>query len=305
MPKDINIGANQLDEEGKTKEQSLPDAEKKANDSVDKASDATTKAPKRKGDKDAKDEPGQLGTGKEGMTKFKEVLDALVNSEATLSEAFRDKAATIFEAALTSRLNERIESLEEDYQTRLDEAVADHKETMVEKLDKFLDYVVENWMEENKLAVEGGLRTEIAEGFMTDLKALFVENYIEVPESKVDVVEELEEQVGELTEKLNTISAKNIELSESVKSFARDKALAEACEGLSIKQADRLTTLAEGIDFTSEEQFTTKLSTIKESYFQSGTKQTLKEEASVPVEDTAVATGPMAKYLEALERTNK
>jgi len=143
---------------------------------------------------------------------FSEDLNALVESEATLSDEFKAKAETIFEAAIKSKLGEEINRLEEKYNEELAEEVESTKADLVEKVDNYLNYVVESWMEENKLAVQSGLRTEIAENFMSSLKDLFEESYIEVPEAKVDLVDEMADQVSELEESLNTTTAKNIEM---------------------------------------------------------------------------------------------
>ncbi|HCI91705.1 MAG TPA: hypothetical protein DHV60_04035, partial [Verrucomicrobiales bacterium] len=163
-----------------------------------KAGDATKKAPARKGDK-SNSEPSHLksaGTKAESVEfngDFSEDLNALVESEATLSEEFKAKTAVIFEAAVKQKLSEEIDRLETEYQQQLDEEIQTTKSDLVEKVDGYLNYVVEQWMEDNKLAIQTGLRAEIAEGFMDKLKDLFVESYVEVPESKVDLVDELAE----------------------------------------------------------------------------------------------------------------
>lgn len=282
-------------------ETSLPEDEKKSVDSVDKASDVTKKAPKRKGDKDAKDEPAQ-----QGNVKFKEDLDALVDSEATLSEGFREKAGVIFEAAFATKVAEEVERLEEQYEEQLAESTEQFKDELVEKVDGYLNYVVEQWMEDNKLAVDNGLRTEVAEGFMASLKSVFTEHYIEVPEAKVDLVDDLAEQVNELQEQLGKVTEDNIKLSESVKTLKRDSVIAEAAEGLTVAQAEKLAQMAENVDFDSEESFAKKISTIKESYFPAE-KPVVAEETEAQEEDGAdIATSPlMAQYLDAIAKSQK
>ena len=158
---------------------------------------------------------------------FSEDLNALVNEEATLSEDFKAKAEVIFEAAIKSKLAEEIDRLEEKYNEELAEEVESTKSELVEKVDSYLNYVVENWMEENKLAVQSGLRTEIAEKFMNNLKDLFIESYIEVPESKVDLVDELAENVEELENALNETTAKNISMQEELEVLKRDAIIRE------------------------------------------------------------------------------
>lgn len=283
-------------------EQKLPEEESKSVDSVDKASGATKRQPARKGDKlNAKDEPAQ-----QGNVKFKEDLDALVDSEATLSEGFREKAGVIFEAAIASKVAQHVESLEEQYAEQLEEATAEFKAELVEKVDGYLNYVVESWMEENRVAVEAGLRTEIAEGFMTALKSVFTEHYIEVPEAKVDLVDSLSEQVEGLQEQLAKVTEDNIGLTESVKGLKAAAIVAEASEGLTVSQAEKFAKLAESVDFDSEESFAKKVATIKESYFPAETV-VIAEETAVEEEESAVmaSTPLMAAYLDAIAKSQK
>jgi hypothetical protein len=234
---------------------------------------------------------------------FTDDLNALVESEATLSEEFKAKTAIIFEAAVKSKLSEEIDRLEEAYATELQEEVATQKAELVEKVDTYLDYVVETWMEDNKLAVQNGLRTEIAETFMTKLKGLFEESYIEVPESKVDIVDELSAANEELEEAHNVAVGKAMKLAEELEVYKRDAIIREASRDLAETQVAKLKTLAEDIDFEDEASFTMKVKTIKESYFSK------KIAESVITEDTDTAdaeevSGVMAQYLAAI-RKNK
>jgi len=282
-------------------EQSLPDEEKKSVNSVDQASGKTKRQPARKGDKlNAKDEPAQ-----QGNVKFKEDLDALVDSEATLSESFREKAGVIFEAAFAAKVVEEVERLEEQYEEKLSEETTAIKEDLVEKVDGYLNYVVEQWMQDNQIAIEAGLRTEIAEGFMTALKDVFVEHYIEVPESQVNIVDELAEQVDGLQEQLGKVTEDNIALTESVQTLKREAVIAEASEGLTVAQAEKLAKLSENVDFDSEESFAKKVATIKESYFP-GEEVVIAEEIEEEDSSTPVATSPlMAQYLDAIAKSQK
>ena len=237
---------------------------------------------------------------------FSEDLNALVESEATLSDEFKGKAETIFEAAIKSKLSEEIDRLETKYEEELAEEVASTKADLVEKVDNYLNYVVEQWMDDNKLAIQTGLRTEIAENFMNSLKDLFTESYIEVPEAKVDLVDELAAQVDELEEANNDVIKKNIEMTEELEELKRDKVIAEASEGLAATQVEKLKKLAEDVDFDNEETFAQKVATIKESYF---TKKTT-ESADIEVEEddspiVESASGAMAQYLSAIQRTSK
>lgn len=237
---------------------------------------------------------------------FSDDLNALVESEATLSDEFKAKTAVIFETAIRSKLTEEVERLEDEYQSRLEEELNTTRSDLIEKIDSYLNYVVENWMEENKLAVENGLRTEIAEGFMNNLRELFVESYIDVPESKVDLVDELAEQVEDLEEKLNVQTASMLEMNESLETFQRQTIIREASRDLAETQVEKLASLVESLDFEDEESFAQKVKTVKESYFKKNVKETeeITEDWSTddePVEVNAV----MSQYLNAIKKTSK
>ena len=230
-------------------------------------------------------------------------LNTLVASEATLSEEFKAKTALIFEAAVKSTLSEEIDRLEESYAIELEEELTATKAALVEKVDSYLNYVVETWMTENKLAVQAGLRTEIAETFMGKLKDLFVESYVDVPESKVDLVDELANANEELEEQLNGAVAKSIKLAEELEGYKRDAIIREAANGLADTQVEKLKTLVEDIDFDDEASFTQKVKTIKEAYFKKKTTE------STIVEDTdndnvEEVSGTMAQYLKAIRKSN-
>ena len=233
-------------------------------------------------------------------------LNALVESEATLSDGFKDKAATIFEAAVKSKLSEEIARIEESYAGELAEEIASTKSDLVEKIDSYLNYVVENWMSENQVAIQTGLRSEIAENFMNGLKDLFVESYVDVPESKVDLVDDLAEQVEELETALNSQTAKNIEMTEELELFQRYEVIREHAHGLAETEVEKLAALAEDLDFVDEETFSAKVKTIKESYF---TKEVKTAEVGDDlVEDTAdnsvEVSSVMDSYLQALKKSS-
>lgn len=232
-------------------------------------------------------------------------LDALVESEATLSDEFKAKTAVIFEAAIKSKLSEEVERLEDEYQSRLEEELDATRSDLVEKIDSYLNYVVENWMEENQLAVEQGLRTEIAEGFMNSLRDLFEESYIEVPESKVDLVDELADQVEDLEETLNARTAEVLELSESLEAFQRAAVIREASRDLADTQVEKLASLVEGLDFEDEETFAQKVKTVKESYFTKEITSTEEVNEDWTADQTQEVSNVMSQYLSAIQRTNK
>ena len=238
---------------------------------------------------------------------FSEDLNAIMENEATLSEEFKEKTAIIFEAAIKSKLAEELDRLEEKYNEELEAEITSTKEDLVEKVDSYLNYVVEQWMEDNKLAVQTGLRTEIAESFMNNLKDLFTESYIEVPESKVDLVDDLADQVAELEESLNNTTASAIQMAEELEAYKRDAIIQEASRDLADTQVEKLKSLVSDIDFDNEETFAQKVATVKESYFTKTTK-TVTESAdfeSDDEDDTVEVSGSMAQYLSALNKTSK
>ena len=232
-------------------------------------------------------------------------LNALVESEATLSDGFKDKAATIFEAAVKSKLSEEIARIEESYSTELAEEIASTKSDLVEKIDSYLNYVVENWMKENQIAIQSGLRAEIAENFMNGLKDLFVESYVDVPEAKEDLVDDLAEQVEELETALNSQTAKNIEMTEELELFQRYEVIREHAHGLAETEVEKLAKLAEDLDYIDEETFSAKVKTIKDSYFTKEAKP-LEVGADLVEETTADAdiSSSMDVYLQALRKTS-
>jgi hypothetical protein len=236
---------------------------------------------------------------------YNDELDALVESEATLSDEFKAKTAVIFETAIRSKLSEEIERLEDEYQTRLDEELDATRTDLVEKVDSYLNYVVENWMQENKLAVETGLRTEIAEDFMGKLKDLFLESYIEVPESKVDLVDELAQSVEELEEKLNTQTASMLEMSERVETYQREAIIREASRDLAETQVEKLKSLVDSLDFEDEDSFSQKVKTVKESYFKKEVSATEEEIVEDWGTSTQEVSSVMDMYLSAIKKSNK
>ena len=235
---------------------------------------------------------------------FDEDLKALVESEATLSEGFKDKAEIIFEAALKSKLAESVESLEAQYSEELAEETGRIQSELVEKVDGYLNYVVENWMEENKLAVENGLRTEVAESFMTALHGVFTEHYVDVPEGKVDLVDDLATKVDNLEEAVNVSEQKNIELAQEVNSLTRAAIVRESATGLSEAQAEKLKSLVEDVTYESADAFSAKVDTIKETYFKE--VKTVSEEVEMHDHSAdEVSVNPrMASYLAALKTNN-
>ena len=230
-------------------------------------------------------------------------LEALVESEATLSEEFKQKTAILFESALKSKLSEEVDRLEAQYKSELAEEVSSTKSDLVEKVDNYLNYVVETWMEDNKLAVQNGLRTEIAETFMEKMKDLFTESYIDVPESKVDLVDELSESVDELETKLNEQTQKVIDTTVELEGYKRNTIIREASRDLAETQVEKLKSLVEDVDFGSEENFAEKVNTIKESYFSKTIKEEIQEEIAQEADQTVEVSDVMASYLSTIRKT--
>lgn len=198
-------------------------------------------------------------------------VNALMEGE-NLSEEFKLKATTIFEAAVSARVDYIAEQVEAQLVEEMQEVIEEIKEDLAAKVDDYLNYMVEEWMSENEIAIERGLKSEIVEDFMTGLKNLFVEHYIDIPDNKVDVVEELTLKIEELEESLNTQIVRGIELKKELNEQLKYEAIYTACEGLSQTQIEKMKALAEGVEFTSETEFTSKLETLKESYFKSDVK---------------------------------
>lgn len=224
-----------------------------------------------------------------------------------LSEEFRTKATSIFEAAVIARVNSEMEKIVEKLEESNAQQLLEYKEVLVEKVDSYLNYVVEQWMEENQLAVESGLRNEITEEFITGLKGLFQEHYIDVPEEKYDVIEDLADKVDSLKEELDQSITDNIEMAKQFVELKKAVIFAEQTEGLADTEVDKLKKLVEGVEFESEELYAEKLTVIKENYFP---KEGKKSPEQVLVEGTATGptfedSGVMSKYVQALSRSIK
>ena len=240
---------------------------------------------------------------------FQEDLNALVSEDADLSEDFKEKASIIFETAVKSKLSAEISRLEEQYTTELSEEIEQIKTDLVEKVDGYLSYVVESWMEENKLAVETGLRAEIAESFINGLKGLFEQHYVDVPETKYNLVDDLATKVNELEDQLNKSTENNIKLSEQVTDLRREQIVVEATSGMVEIDAAKLKSLVEDIDFESEETFVKKVTVIKESYFKTKKTSVVDETTDLATDEKGTEIGInspiMSLYTNAISRTTK
>ena len=225
-----------------------------------------------------------------------------------LSEEFKERASTIFEAAVTARMNLETVRLEEEFAAQLDEAVVAIQEEMTEKVDQYLDYVVEQWIEENKLAIEASIRTNVTEDFMEGLRNLFAESYINVPDEKLDVLGELQAQVEELEEKLDESVNKQLELQAILDEATKEATFDEVSEGLAATQVEKLRTLAEGLDFSGAESYAKKLNIIKDKYFSEKKEVStgvVTEEAENGIDQPVEVPAHMAHYVTAISRNVK
>lgn len=258
--------------------------------------DLVSEAEEKEGHEDEKEDKALIKKMVK-KTSMKEDIDALMQGES-LSEEFVQKATTIFEAAVMSRVESIVEEIEAEYEQQFDAAIAELKEDFASKIDDYMNYVVQEWMEENELAIESGLKSEIVEDFMVGLHNLFTEHYIDLPEEKVDAVEELAGKVEELEGELNEQIHTSIELMKELNEYKKIQAVQAVCEGLTQTQVEKLKSLAESVEFTSEEEFTEKLSTLKEAYAPSnvkaGEKSALEEGVEIPEDKpTKVSADPL------------
>ena len=234
-------------------------------------------------------------------------VEALVDGEV-LSDEFKEKAATIFEAAVKSKTREEIKRIAEEQQAAMAVEIDEYKDTLSEKVDQYLDYVVEEWMKENELAIERGLKGEIAEDFISGLKQLFEDHYIDVPDEKYDVLEAQSEKIAELEEQLNSVMEQNIEMKTANSELVREQIISEAASDLTDTQFEKFKSLTEEIDFKDQDTFREKLDTLKESYFPKvGSDETYENDddnygSAVQDIDT---TDAMKSYMSAIGRTEK
>ena len=236
-----------------------------------------------------------------------EDINALIEGEE-LSEEFQAKARTIFEAAIKSKVSEIKEELKNEYEQSLIEQVASIKEEITDRADAYLEYVAEEWLEENALAVEQGLKTEMTESFLNGMKGLFEDHYVTIPEEKYDVLHSMVEKLDEMEDKLNEQINKNVALNKRLAESSADVILADVSEGLALSQKEKLASLAENVEFDSEETYREKLGTLRESYFPAnpGTPRNHSENLSEGTEaPQAAPSGLMETYLQTLGRVSK
>ena len=237
-----------------------------------------------------------------------EHVEALVNGEGDLSEEFKRKAATLFEAAVKSKIRTEIERLENEYEEKLKEDVQSATEEMTDKVDTYLNYVTEEWMKENELAIERGLKGEIAEDFISGLKQLFEEHYIDIPDEKYDVLEAQSEKISELESKLSETIEKNVSLKDNNATLVKEQVISEVSEDLADTEIEKFKSLIDDVDYSDEDSFREKLGTLKESYF----PKTPISESTETVDDVETGTAQdidltpsMDAYMSAIGRTVK
>ena len=232
------------------------------------------------------EETSYMQKKEEMKKKMKEDIDSLFADDSTISEEFKTKAATIFEARVLDRVTQIEEEIETKYAGMLEEAVASIKSDLTEKVDDYLNYVVEQWMADNQIAVESGLRAELTEEFIAGLRNLFAEHYIDVPAEKVDLVDELASKVEELEGKLNEEIERGVGFAKALVESRKNEITREVCEGLTTTQIEKIKSLAESVEFSTEDEYKNKIETIRENYFPSGVKKADETQLHEQVEDT-------------------
>ena len=256
------------------------------------------------------EEDEEEGKVKKEEFDIEEDVNALLAGE-DLSEEFQEKARTIFEAAIKSKVAEIKEQLEESYAATLVEEVQGIKEALIDRVDAYLEYVADEWISENALAVEHGLKTEMTESFLAGMKSLFEDHYVSIPEDKYDVVESMVDKLDEMEAKLNEQIERNVALNQRLAESVADVIFADVAEGLALSQKDKLASLAENVEFESEESYREKLVTLRESYFPTrtaGTQRDVSENLSEEVSHEGVAptvSPSMERYLQTLGRVSK
>jgi hypothetical protein len=260
--------------------------------SAKKAEDPKTKPSAASAEMAHKTLPKQYGeeseTGEEVMEEginVSEDIDALFADDSTISEEFKAKAATIFEARVLDRVTQIQEQLEAEYAQMFEEAIESATSELTEKVDDYLNYVVEQWMADNEIAIESGLRSELTEEFIAGLRNLFAEHYIDVPEEKVDLVDELASKVEELEGKLDEEIERGIQYRKALIESVKVEIAREVCEGLTETQVEKIKSLAESVEFSTEDEYKDKLETIRENYFPSGVKKANEEQLHEQVEE--------------------
>ncbi len=289
------------------------EAEKKEEETVSEEETTTDEVVAEEPAKEGEEVVAEEETTEQPVVEFSvdEDVKALLEGEE-LSEEFQEKAKTIFETAIKTKVDEVKAKLEESYAANLVEEINTVKVTLTERLDSYLEYVSDEWIAENKLAVEAGLKTEMTESFLNGMKKLFEDHYVTIPEEKYDVLESMVDKLDEMESKLNEQIEKNVALNKRLGQSTAEAIFAEVAEGLAVTQREKLTSLAENVEFESETDYREKLETLKESYFPSGkssapksNSENLSEEVSTDEVVSEQTTPRMQAYLDTLSRAAK
>jgi len=286
---------------------------KTVSDVVNKGAKAADPMPTMK--KEEEDLQGEIVSEEPTVEETVETVEETIDIEADvnallggeeLSEEFKEKAKTVFEAALNSKVAELKEDLQAAYEEKLVEEVESSKAALAERVDSYLEYVSEEWFVENELAIEHGLKTEMTESFLSGMKGLFEEHYVEIPDDKYDVLESMVEKLDDMETKLNEQIEKNVSLNGRLAESVADGILESVSDGLAATQKEKLASLSESVEFESEDQYRNKLETLKESYFPGTTPRATGETISETVDNTSPdVTNSMAAYLKTLQSVAK
>ena len=301
--KDVKEASHDKEDE-KKKEESYDDKKKDMKEAEDKEDEKKKEVSEAEHKDDEKEMKKETAKDKVKDMDMKEDVNALTDGE-DLSEEFKAKAATIFESAVKAKLVEEIEKLEGEYETKVNEKVSEVKEEIVEKVDAYLNYVVSEWMKDNELAIEKGLRTEITEDFIGGLKSLFESHYINVPSEKYDVIEDQAAQIEKLKEEVNQSIQKNVELNQKISEHAREDIIKDVSSDLAATEADKLNGLAENIEYKDADSFRKSVETLKNSYFPRA--QASDTESNEVAENNAGSdlSESMAAYTAAISKSKK
>jgi len=307
-------GAEVVDLGGPTPENAKPDDDSHKIDAGKSAKKATPPATKPSAAsakmEETEQEEEEVIAEEEEQIDLSSDIEALFADDKTISEEFKSKATTIFEARVHDRISQIQEQMEEKYATQLEEAVESIRSDLTEKVDDYLNYVVEQWMKDNEIAIESGLRSELTEEFIVGLRNLFAEHYISVPEEKVDLVDELATKVEELEGKLDEEIERGMSFAKALVESRKSELTREVCEGLTTTQVEKIKTLAESVEFSTEEEYKEKLETIRENYFPSGVKKADEEQLHEQVEEAeekkeSISDPFVAAVSQAISKTKK
>jgi len=275
-------------------------ATKSATPATTKASDASAEMAKKTLSKEE--------TEAEEFMDLSDDIDAMFADDNTISEEFKTKVSTIFEARVLDRISQIEENIESHYSSLLEEAVESVKTDLTEKVNDYLAYVVEQWMADNEIAIEKGIRAELTEDFISGLRNLFAEHYIDVPAEKVDLVDEMASKIDDLEVKLDEEVERNVEYRKALIEAHKVEATREVCEGLTDTQVEKIKSLAESVEFSTEEEYKSKLETIRENYFPSGVKKADEGQLNEQVEqvgDVKITDAYMNSIVQSISKTTR